>query len=214
MTENLVSRRLTLKYFSLVLGTEAGRRWLAGWLRGSSPVDPGSTPRQNPKADGPHFSESGVAGAANRLRFFKPEEFETVEILTEMIIPTDEKPGDREARVVNYIDFITFASAEFRPELQREWIEGLSLLDNLSCSRHGQAFREISPPQRQRLLEEMGLPEHDSKATHPGFGFYRLVKEMTVEGFYTSQVGLMEALEYKGLTYLNAFPGCTHTEHH
>jgi hypothetical protein len=213
MTEHLISRRLTLKYFSLAMGTEAGRKWLAGWLPGGGPVLQVPTSSQNPKGDGSLVCESPVAGVADQLRFFKPEEFETVEILTEMIIPTDEKPGAREARVASYIDFITFASAEFQPGLQREWIEGLSLLDALSHSKYGQAFREISPPQRQQLLEEMSLPEHDSKAAHPGFGFYRLVKEMTVEGFYSSQVGLMEALEYKGLTFQNSFAGCTHVEH-
>ncbi len=214
MIAQLISRRSSLKYFGLLMGTEAGRELLSELLPDGGTLISGPTAHQNQNADRHHFSASLHSGVANQLRFFKPEEFETVEILTEMIIPTDEKPGAREARVASYIDFITFASAEFRPELQREWIEGLSLLDNLSRSRHGQAFREISPPQRQRLLEEMGLPERDSKATHPGFGFYRLLKEMTVEGFYTSQVGLMEALEYKGLTYLNAFPGCNHTEHH
>ena len=59
----------------------------------------------------------------------------------------------------------------------------------------------------------MSLLEHNPKASHPGFAFYRLVMEMTVEGFYTSCVGVIDVLEYQGLTYLNEFPGCTHPEH-
>jgi len=36
---------------------------------------------------------------------------------------------------------------------------------------------------------------------------------MTVEGFYTSEVGLIDVLEFQGNTYLSEFPGCTHPEH-
>jgi hypothetical protein len=31
---------------------------------------------------------------------------------------------------------------------------------------------------------------------------------MTVEGFYTSRVGLIDVLGYKGLAILSEFPGC------
>jgi len=37
---------------------------------------------------------------------------------------------------------------------------------------------------------------------------------MTVRAFYTSRVGLIDVLEYKGNTYLTEFPGCAHPEHH
>jgi hypothetical protein len=214
MDEQLVSRRGTLKYLGLLAGTEAGKAFLSEWLPGGAKLlaTPGACQGEEPE-------RSRSAGGLNQLttylpRFFKPEEFETVGILAEMIIPTDETPGAREAQVANYIDFITSSAAEFKPELQREWIEGLKLLDDLSRREHGQTFREISFPQREALLAEMSLPERDPQADHPGFRFYRLVKEMTVEGFYTSRTGLMDVLEYKGLTYLSSFSGCTHPEHH
>jgi hypothetical protein len=40
-----------------------------------------------------------------------------------------------------------------------------------------------------------------------------LIKDMTVRAFYTSRVGLIDVLEYKGNAYLTQFPGCTHSEH-
>ena len=45
----------------------------------------------------------------------------------------------------------------------------------------------------------MSLPEGEPGPSHPGFGFYSLVKDTTVEGFYTSRVGLIDVLGYKGL---------------
>jgi hypothetical protein len=37
---------------------------------------------------------------------------------------------------------------------------------------------------------------------------------MTADGYYTSRVGLVDELGYKGNTVLAAFPECTHPEHH
>ena len=64
-------------------------------------------------------------------------------------------------------------------------------------------------------MMDMSLPERDSTVSqdHPGFRFYELAKGMTVEGFYTSRIGLVQVLEYQGLDYLTEFAGCVHPEH-
>jgi hypothetical protein len=40
-----------------------------------------------------------------------------------------------------------------------------------------------------------------------------LLKQMTVNGYYTSATGIHKEMEYAGNTYLAAFPECTHPEH-
>src|SRR5881398_2119027 len=230
MDEQLIQRRTTLKYLGLLAATAAGRQFLAKWLPSAS------ISLAAPKSDdlvsmpgmhhGPPPEEPAKPYAP---QFFKPSEFETVEILAEMIIPTDEKPGAKEARVADYIDFVVFSAAEFEPSLQREWNEGLAWLDRESTRLHGKSFRQLAAGDREKLMMDMSLPERDStsrrslpgqasitateKEAHPGFGFYRQVKEMTVEGFYSSRVGLVDVLEYKGRAFLSEFPGCTHPEH-
>jgi len=131
----------------------------------------------------------------------------------EMILPTDDKPGAKEAKVANYVDFVIFSAREFEPSLQREWIDGLVFLDRESQKRFGSAFRAASEPDRVKLLTEMSLPERDSKAHHEGYAFFRLVKNMTVEAFYTSRIGLIDVLDFQGMNYMSEFPGCTHPEH-
>jgi hypothetical protein len=205
----MISRRNTLKYLSLLAGTDAGMAFLSEWLPGGTEQLSAADARAEPSGPKADLNQP----TAYTPQFFKPEEFKAVEILTEMIIPTDEKPGAREARVANYIDFIAFSAAEFRPELQQEWISGLQVLDDASHKKYGEPFNDLSSGQREELLTEMSLPERNPQASHPGYNFYRLVKETTVEGFYSSRVGLMDVLEYKGLTYLSSFPGCTHPEH-
>lgn len=211
MAEQVIARRKALKYFGLLTASAAGREFLSGWLPRASAA-PG--PRDAVALPGMHHAPPpSEPTAAYVPHFFKPEEFETVEALTEMIIPRDDKPGARDAQVARYIDFVVFSAAEHKPDLQKEWADGLALLDRISKENYGRAFREISAAERERLLLEMSLPERDASARHPGFSFYELVKEMTVEGFYSSRLGLIDVLEYQGLTYLSEFPGCTHPEH-
>jgi len=207
---NVIGRRKAIKYTGLLASTATGSEFLAKWLPSAaaaqSPHDPSTMP-------GMAHQDSKQPAEPYSPQFFKPEEFATVDLLTQIIIPTDDTPGAKEARVADYIDSVVFAAVEFEPSLQQEWLRGLAMLDQLSLKRFGSNFRKISDTDRQKLLMEMSLPERNPQAYHPGFDFYRLIKEMTVEAFYTSRVGLLEVLGYKGLTYLSEFPGCTHPEH-
>jgi Gluconate 2-dehydrogenase subunit 3 len=214
MQGKLIGRRKALKYFGFLSTSAAGAEFLANWL----PRLTEALAASGPAALVPITGASQAAAAAAPTKpyvpqFFKPDEFRTVEILTEIILPTDEQPGAREAKVADYIDFVVFSAAEFEPSLQKEWIDGLGFLEKLSGGKYGKSFSDISPSQREELLTEMSAPEHDPKARHPGFSFYRLLKSITLEAFLTSKVGLMDFLDYKGLTFLTSFPGCTHPEH-
>jgi gluconate 2-dehydrogenase gamma chain len=207
-----ISRRRALKYFGLLTASAAGREFLAAWL-------PASTAGAN-EGRGlvtllgmPHSQDESPQGEAYKPKFFKPEQLKTVELLAEMIIPTDEEPGAKEARVAEYVDFVVYSAKEFEPDMRREWTEGLAFLERESQKRFGSAFRLASEANRVSLLTEMSLPERDPNTEREGFTFFRLAKEMTVEGFYTSKVGLMDVLNYQGMEYNADFPGCTHAEH-
>ncbi len=214
MAERLVARRRTLKYLGILTGTVAGRRFLAGWLpSGSEPKKSHADPDCAHMRETDHWPAAPDDVAPYTPCFFKPDEFKTVEALIELIIPTDNTPGAKEAQVARYIDFVVSAAAESKPSLQLEWTQGLKLLDRLSQEKYQRAFDEISTSDKETLLLDVSLPERVRGTSHPGFEFYRLVKDMTVEGFYTSRVGLIDVLGYKGLTFLSEFPGCTHPEH-
>jgi gluconate 2-dehydrogenase gamma chain len=212
MDDHQVSRRGALKYLGLLSASLAGREFLASWLpmqivRG----DEHSTPVT---IAGMHHQESETESLAPYTpRFFGPDEFRTVEVLTALIIPTDEAPGAKEARVADYIDSVVFSAAELRPSLQKEWIDGLEILERESQRQFGKAFREAAETDQVKLLEAMSAPEQDAKAHHDGLAFFSTLKDMTVEGFYTSKIGLIDVLDYQGMNYMADFPGCTHPEH-
>ncbi len=205
-----IGRRSALKYFGFLSGSTAGLEFLSNWL----PHGSGSLASPAPAGLVNLAGNSQGAASASPAepyspRFFKLDEFRTVEILTEMIIPTDDQPGAREAKVANYIDFVVYSASEFEPSLQKQWIDGLAELNRESGQKYGKRFPELSGSQREAMLTAMSLPEHDPHAEHPGFPFYRTLKGMTVEAFYSSKVGLIDVLGYKGLAFLLSFPGCT-----
>ena len=140
-------------------------------------------------------------------QFFSPAEFSTLDAYTAILIPSDDTPGAREAYVVPFIDFVINAAAEYAPEMQTRWRNAMNWLA-------AQNFGNLAPDAQLALITQMSEPEQDATQKHPGYSTYRLIKEMTVRAFYTSRVGLIDVLEYKGLAYLTEFPACTHPEHH
>jgi hypothetical protein len=139
-------------------------------------------------------------------KFFGPEEFRIVDVFTAILIPTDETPGAREAHVAPFIDFVVGSAAEYAPEMQTDWRRARDWL-------RGQGFANLTPERQVALIEQMAEPERDRAKKHDGYRTYRTIKDLAVFAFYTSRVGLVEVLEYKGNAYLTEFPACTHPEH-
>jgi hypothetical protein len=136
-----------------------------------------------------------------RPSFFSPEQFHILETFSAILIPTDETPGAREAHVAPFIDFVVNAAAEYAPAMQTQWRKALDQLDSKN-------FGRLTAGQQADLVSRMAASDDEVHDT------YQLIKEMTVHAFYTSRVGLIDVLEYKGLAYLTAFPGCDHPEHY
>lgn len=140
-------------------------------------------------------------------KFFSPEELRMLDSFSAILIPTDDTPGAREAHVAPFIDFVVHAAGEYAPEMQKEWRQAMDWLRT-------QKFVQLSARDQLALIERMAEPERDRTKKHDGFRIYRRIKEMTVHAFYTSRVGLIDVLEYKGNVYLTEFPACHHPEHH
>jgi hypothetical protein len=54
--------------------------------------------------------------------------------------------------------------------------------------------------------------ESDAGHAEPGTeaAFFRDIKNLTCDGYYTSKSGLVEELGYSGNMAMGSFPGCTH----
>ncbi len=138
--------------------------------------------------------------------FFAADDFEALKAFTEILIPTDDTPGAREAFCAHYIDFVLHAATGQSPNPQQQWRDAMAALRQAG-------FHTADAQGRAALVEAMSLPERDRAAKHPAYAAYRLIKQQNTFAFYTSRAGSIEALEYRGNSYNPEFPACTHPEH-
>lgn len=155
-------------------------------------------------------ARSGAGAKPAPLRFFTAEENRTVIELAERIIPADESSGGaKAARVNEYIDLVVSESPEFT---KQTWREGLAAINKMSRDKFGKAFADASVEQQVALLTEISKNERNPTTLEERF--FRTAKYATVDGYYTSRIGIHDELKYKGNSYLKEFTGCTHPEHH
>jgi len=140
-------------------------------------------------------------------RFFSAGEYALVERLTELILPTDDTPGAREAGVAEFIDFMVASD----PGVQYRFRYGLVWLEAHARRLHGKAFAELDEAPQRGLLEPLAYAARHRPGEEEGRAFFALVREYTVMGFYTSRVGLT-ALDYPGLRIYAESPGCPHPD--
>lgn len=137
-------------------------------------------------------------------RFFTPEEFALVDELTEIIIPTDEhSPGARAAQVAAYID--ARLTEAFTDEPRQQWRAGLQLVNALAMEMYGKAFLQTSEAQQFAVVSRMAQGENNP--SKPEEKFFLLLKQQTIQGYYTSKIGIQQEMEYKGNVYLKEYAG-------
>jgi hypothetical protein len=138
-------------------------------------------------------------------RFFTPAQHTMVEELSETIIPADSHSGGaKAAKVADYIEQVLRETTD--DDQKQVWREGLRLIDVMSLHSSGKAFVDASPEERIAVLTI--LSDHDHMTDLPEVRFFRDLKGLTVRGYYTSNIGIHDELEYKGNRMLTEFVGC------
>jgi hypothetical protein len=174
------------------------------------PVLSATSTAQEAAHDHAHHAVQAATGAQPQpLRFFTEEENRTVIEMSERIIPADQSsPGAKEAKVNEYIDLIVSESPD---PTKQTWREGLAAVNKMSRDRFGKTFTDATADQQVELLKEISKNENSPQTVEERF--FRTIKYATVDGYYTSEIGIHKELHYKGNTYLKEFTGCTHPEH-
>lgn len=129
-----------------------------------------------------------------------------VTAITETIIPTTDTPGAREADVAKFIELILVEW--MKPKERNGFLADLGEIDGLARSHHQRSFAECSPKERRKLLVVM----EDHYGDHPWYQlgaqsafegeapFLAQMKELTVVGFFMSEVGAKQVLRDRPAT--------------
>jgi hypothetical protein len=196
----MMHRRELLRLLGYALAAPAAGEFFGTWLQPAHAL-----PRRS--SDGAQSAPAEPLLLRNYTpTFFDAADFAALSAFTEILIPTDDTPGARDAHCAHFIDFVLHASEDKAPDTLRQWRAAMRALKDAG-------FHDADDRGRAALVEAMSRPERVAGATHPCYAAYRLIKAQNTFAFYTSRAGTIEALDYKGNSYNASFPGCEHTEH-
>ena len=141
------------------------------------------------------------AGAAFAPKTFREHEYRTLERLTDVIIPVEDgRPGALAAGAAAWIDTISSENEA----LQKIYRDGLSWID--AAARKGGApdFVSAAPAQQTAILDAIAYRRNETPELAPGIAFFAWVRRMTVDAFYTSEIGIKD-IGYRGNSALGTF---------
>lgn len=105
--------------------------------------------------------------------------------LAEVIMPATNTPGAKAAGVDKFIGHVIENCTA--PNQQEVFRQGLQQTDVLSQATFGKSFSELDSPQRIGVVEKLAQREKQ---------FFMNLRELTIVGYFTSEIGATQALNY------------------
>jgi len=167
------------------------------------------------------FLDSCSSPSANKgSNLFSPEQDQIITEVADIIIPNTKTPGAKAAGVG---PFISMMIKECYPEdAQKAFVKGLEDLEDRSKKDFGKSFLQITVKEREELLGKLRTEtiaaqkvENDKKnkdkeknakplekplaaqlRSNPTPYFFAIARDLTILGYFTSEIGATKALEY------------------
>ena len=135
---------------------------------------------------------AATSGPADRI--FDAPDIELLEHLAETILPETETPGAREAGVGAFI--AVMVQDTYSPAEQKTFLSGLESLQETCTREFGKAFGDLTPEQRFVIADRLDTEQYDATRDDEPAHYFRMLKELTVLGFFSSEVAYQHVLEY------------------
>ena len=177
----MMNRREALKRTALLMGGALSSSAIAGVLQGC---------RAQPELNW-------------QPKFLTEDQGRMVAEVAERIIPKTDTPGAKDAGVPEFIDLML--NDIYIEEEKQRFVSGLDQLEQDSQQAYGDSFVDLEPAQQDELLTkyEAQSQENQDPDAKP---FFAMAKELTMLGFFTSEVGATEFLQYVSVP--GRYDGC------
>ena len=131
------------------------------------------------------------------LTEYTPDDIAYLDEIAETILPTTSTPGAKAAGVGT---FMTVMVNDCYTEKDQEiFREGMKKLNQASDKKFNKEFMQLEPAQRHDLLVELDKEQRDyqkNKKPEDPAHYFRMMKELTLLGYFTSEIGATQALRY------------------
>lgn len=157
------------------------------------------------------FDEAARALAAEQgVGAFSSADVALLDEIAETILPQTSTPGAKAAKTGA---FMALAATDVYTEpMQAVFRDGLRQVNDATLSAHGVAFMQSSPAQRLAVLQILDREQHavmearrpapshrapaPSSTTSEPAHYFRMMKELALLGYFTSEIGCTRALRY------------------
>jgi len=150
---------------------------------------------------------SGCKSNSGKQMNFTDEDIAYLNEISDTILPDTSTPGAKAAMVGQFITVMINDCYEEKD--QKIFHEGMDKLNDLSRNTYDNSFMKINAQQRHDLLVQLDKEQKDymkNKKKEEPSHYFRMMKELTLLGYFTSEIGSTKARRY--LETPGKFDGC------
>ena len=187
-----MNRRDALERVALLMGGLVSAPTITAFLEGCTP---------------------GTQSTAESFAGFSADQLSLVSEIAETILPATDTPGAKDAKVGEFVELMLKDC--YYPKDQNSFMHGLGELSKKGFLGASQVEREKLLTEAEdyayRFKEETAQKRNQAKESQqsfdePGVPFFSLMKELTLLGYFTSEPGATQALDYVAVP--GRYEGC------
>lgn len=141
---------------------------------------------------------SGARGAAaSGVGGFSARDVAWLDEVADTILPDTDTPGAKAAQTGAFMALMVTDTYEAKD--QEIFRAGMTALDQACTAAHGHGFMDATPEERLSVLNAVDREqkEHqDNKKGDDPDHYFRMMKQLALLGYFTSEIGCTQALRY------------------
>jgi len=128
---------------------------------------------------------------------FTEKQIAFLDEVADTIIPTTDTPGAKAAKTGAFMEVMVrdcYTEAD-----QKVFLSGFDKLEKACKAKFSKGFMDCTPEQRKELLVELDSEQKEhqkNKKKEEPKHYFRMMKELTLLGYFTSEIGQKQALRY------------------
>jgi hypothetical protein len=134
-----------------------------------------------------------AAPSAASLSMFSAGEVALLDEIADTILPATSTPGAKAAGVGPFIAVMVRDVYDARQ--QKIFRAGLATLERGCRKQNGAGFMACTPEQRTAFLEQLDREQYAQRNSGTPH-YFRMMKELTLLGYFTSEIGYTQAMRY------------------
>ena len=142
--------------------------------------------------------ERPAGAGATSIGEFTTDDIALLDEIADTILPETATPGAKAAKTGAFMALMV--TDVYTAENQAIVRDGLRKVDEASVAAHGTSFMVATPAQRLTVLQALDRQQKEAMEARQGSDeprhYFRLMKELALLGYFTSEIGCTRALRY------------------